>query len=646
MSMRFKGVTETLRGRGIPSNLPVATNKVFNTTLTSLGDPAGLVLSAPTVNTEYPNILSDRPSITGGVDFQLHPLDYISTPATTNVVFTVPIPFGVATNINQVRILNSGGGQLASTVSVISKWREPASQSVPKQAYIKSVLVKMNVTFPDTNPLSLKVDFSTKRTAEANLSFDISSIRSTINTSSFFPSEYAAGENIWEPNAVATFSPEWLCACVFKTRPRPFNSADAQWVGLEGPYQNAGYTYPTNGGGTYAGDSESLSKVEWFMKSMVNDVRPHVETEDLITYEGVGNYAPWLYDRAGTLWLAYFRTGKLEWWRHAHRASQFYKNHIGLTGYFDLRADDVKYSYGRSMLHDYLMTGDTTLVDKIEDITLPTIVDSGNYTAAYTYVEFTGANSIPGWTERHASYALLAQIDAYEATGTTSYLTRAQTIFNAVFDLQQNPANYNVAWTKDGGVPHTIMAHEGGTGGGTGNEPITSPWMCSLLCDSVLRYYIVTEDPNALTFLADLGDYYANVALRTAVSGELTGSTVPWYLAGNNNGLFTYTDSGELGDMEHVPDVLGAMAKCMWAKWAKGESLTALQTAFTNLYGTTTGPDWASFDQNGVTGYWIRDAQATIDNGQTIFRLAPPRKGSWWYNSASDLTYLEEVVNG
>lgn len=626
----------------IGDNPPTAYDKTF--TVSSLDSPATLLLTAPTTPEGYDNLLADAPSVGAGVSFSLHPLEYVTPPQTVNVAFTVPLPFGLVTNVNQVRIMQ-GATEIPTTVEALGYWRDGASQQFPRGAYVRSVLVRANINFPDSNPLSLTASFGQPRTNEAGLTFALSTVRHTIDTSSFFPSEYAAGEAIWEPNAVAVFSTDWLCSCVFKTRPAPFDAADAQWAGLEGAYQNLGYTYPTNGGGTYAGDTESLPRVEWFMRSMVNDVRPHVETEDLINYESA--YAPWLYDRAMTLWLAYIRTGKLKWWRHAHRATQFYKNHINpSTGYFDLRADDVKYSYGQSMMVDYWMTGDESLIAQVEAAALPSLVDSGNYTAAYTYVEYTGSNSIPGWTERHAAYALLAQLNAWELTGTASYLTRAQAIFDALYDLQQNPGTYKVGWVKDGGLPHTIMAHEGGTGGGTGNDPVTSPWMSGLLLDSVLRYYLLTEDPEALTFMADFGDFYANVSLYVASGGEIDGFHVPWYLASNAGGGFTYTDSGQTGDMEHVPDVLGAMAKCLWAKDQLGQDKTALQTAFTNLYALINGPNWLSFELDGITGYWIRTAQATIDLGQTFFRLAPPRKGSWWFNSPSDLTYLEKAVNG
>lgn len=625
---------------------PTAYDKTF--TGQSFAGPIGLVVSAPTLDTDTVDLLMTTPDYSSGVSFSLHPLDYLSFPVTTNVAFTVPVPFGVCTNVNQVRIM-SGTTELATTVEALGYWRDGASQQLPRGAYVRSILVRMNTTFSTSSALSLKVDFSYPRTQEANLTFALSTVRSTIDASTFFSSEYDAAENIWEPNAVATFSAEWLCACQLRQRMSPINTADSQWENYEGAIQVGSYTYPTNGGGTYAGDSEALSRIEQFAMSAVNDLRPHVTTANYVAYEAFGEYEPWLYDRASTLWMVYFKTGKLKWWRHAHRASQFYSQHLRVDGSFDLRAYDIKYSYGRSMLIDYWMTGDETLLDDIETATTPYLTDSGWYRDEYVYQEYTGSESIFGYTERQQGGALLNMLDAWEATGNSTYLTRAQEIFSSAFDLQQNPSTYNVAWSKDGGMPHTVIAHSGGLGGGTGNDVCTSPWMLGIMLDAVLRYYVLTEDADALTFMADAGDYYANVSIRPGSEGQLTGEYVPWYLASDADGVgYTWSESGELTDMEHVPDVLGAMVKCLWAKNVKGESLTALNTAITNLYGSLNSPDWTEYSTNGAIGKWIRVEQATIDDGKAIFRLlgAPPRKFSWWYSFSADMTYLEQVVNG
>lgn len=630
----------------IGSDPPTAYDKTF--TGLTLSAPETLLLSSPTVPTGYDDMLAEAPTWASGVAFSLHPLDYLSFPVTTNVAFTVPVPFGVCTDVDFVRIMQ-GSTELPTTVEVLGYWQDGASQTIPRGAYIRSVLVRMNTTFSTSAAKSLTVDFSYPRTQEANLTFALSTVRHTIDTSSFSPSEYAAGEAIWEPNAVATFSAEWLCSCQLRQRMAPIDTSDAQWENYEGAIQVGSYTYPTNGGGTYAGDSEALSRIEQFAKTAVNDLRPHVTAANYVAYEAFGEYEPWLYDRASTLWMVYFKTGKLKWWRHAHRASQFYSQHLRVDGSFDLRAYDIKYSYGRCMLIDLLMTGDETLLDDIETATTPYLTDNGWYRDEYVYQEYTGSESIFAYTERQQGGALLNMLDAWEATGNSTYLTRAQEIFASAFDLQQNPGTYKAGWVKDGGMPHSVIAHSGGLGGGTGNDPCTSPWMLGIMLDATLRYYLLTEDPDALTFMADAGDYYANVSIRQGTEGQLNGEWVPWYLASDADGVgYTFSEDGESTDMEHVPDVLGAMVKCLWAKSMKGEDYTALNTAITNLYGSLNSPDWSEYSTNGAVGKWIRVEQATIDDGKAIFRLvgAPPRKFSWWYSFSADMTYLEKVVNG
>ena len=197
--------------------------------------------------------------------------------------------------------------------------------------------------------------------------------------------------------------------------------------------------------------------------------------------------------------------------------------------------------------------------------------------------------------------------------------------------MQNNPQN---GWTYTGSFLHSIMSHEGGTGGGTGNEGISSPWMSAILIDVLFKIYIQTNNESILTCIRSFGDYYKNYGTYLGSEGIFTGLRIPWYISGAD---FTYTDSGTFGDVEHVPDVLGAIAKCMFAqKYFIGSVDAGLLSIYNDLRTTL----------DVLIPYWIRTGQATIDNGQTLMRLAPPRKFGWWFNSATDLTFLDEAING
>src|SRR5690606_40199664 len=95
----------------------------------------------------------------------------------------------------------------------------------------------------------------------------------------------------------------------------------------------------------------------------------------------------------------------VKWLRHAHRSAQFYKGRITGDGYFDLKDGDLKYAYGRSLLTDYLFTGDPELLDAIERI-----AGAGE---RWDPVYELDDNF---WTERHQTYALLAALSDRKST--------------------------------------------------------------------------------------------------------------------------------------------------------------------------------------------------------------------------------------
>jgi hypothetical protein len=119
--------------------------------------------------------------------------------------------------------------------------------------------------------------------------------------------------------------------------------------------------------------------------------------------------------RALTLFGMYIRSGDVAWLRHAHRAAQFYGAHLGADGTFDLAAGDLKYAYGSALFLDLMLTGDTRHLPRIA------AVARAGAGWAETYTARTGF-----WTERHQTYALLAALVAWEATGEAGHATRAR----------------------------------------------------------------------------------------------------------------------------------------------------------------------------------------------------------------------------
>ena len=112
--------------------------------------------------------------------------------------------------------------------------------------------------------------------------------------------------------------------------------------------------------------------------------------------------------------------------------------------------EDLKYSYGRSLLTDFLFTGDTTLVPAIERIA------SAGEEWDPTYD--MGTNF---WTERHQAYALLAAVAAWEATGAVRHAARAA---RSPRTRSRWPSNPVESWHADGCMLHGMTAHEGAGG--------------------------------------------------------------------------------------------------------------------------------------------------------------------------------------
>ena len=381
---------------------------------------------------------------------------------------------------------------------------------------------------------------------------------------------------ISEPPVYASFPPAWLLTCLFRSRTDAIDAdADQSWM------------------------DDSLMG---FANTAVNDVPS--EVTELIDY--TTQYEPWLFDRSMTLFDTYLRTGEVTWLRHAHRSAQFYMSHIDQAGFFDLKGGtDLKYSYGRSLLTDFIFTGDPALIDTIKRIA----------SAGETWNPVYTINS-NFWTERHQTYALMAAVSAWEATGDVRHANRAKAIAQASFDMALHPVQ---GWHADGCMLHGMTAHEGAGG----DVPICSPWMSALFSDTMMEYYIQSRDPAALTFLSNLGMFVVNYALYPG--GDGLDYTMPWYLVSS---VKQFSDDGPWGDIEHTCDVAGLVARAAWATKQVGGDTAPLKTALGNLMTSC---------QHNLDS-WHRPGGPAV--GKSEWRLSPARKFNWWFGTTNDLTWM------
>jgi hypothetical protein len=518
------------------------------------------------------DLFPDMPS-SGVVPVTLVPGDTVALGDATLVAFGAPFPPDTITDVSDIRVTDAGGTELAAHVEELVRWRSLAEPAAAGS--VRAALVYLEVTFATRDPITVDLHYGVARTAELGDQPDPTTTWVSI-ASGVDPTEYPAADGVREPSVYATFPADWLGQCLIRTRTSPAD-ADPAWGWYDASFVGSATT-------------------------ATNDVDPRVT--DLIDY--TGDAEPWLFDRTLTLFGVYARTGDVRWLRHAHRSAQYYRAHITADGYFDLKDGDLKYSYGQALLADLILTGDRSLVDPIERIA-----------AAGTEWDEVYTTDTNFWTERHQTYALLAALSAFEATGAAAHATRARAVADASFDHALSPPG---GWAPEGCMLHTMLSHEGA---GV-EEPICSPWMSALFADAAWRYYLHSRDDRALEFLANLGDFVAARGLYDG-SGESLEYTLPWYLASSH---YQWTDDGAWGDWEHTCDVAGLVARGAWARRALGGDPSSLRAATEELL---VGCEM-------LLDNWHRPAGP--ESGQSEWRLSPSRKFNWWFGTTSDLPWL------
>ena len=510
----------------------------------------------------------------GGVDdstrtltrVTLHPIHPEALGPDTLVAFGAPFPRGALASTDKLVVRDIGGAEIASHVEELVAWRSLGDDAAPQS--VRSALVYVRVDIGG-DVLELDLVVNGKRGAELGPQVDPRTL--WVNAA-----QSAYPTTLREPAVYATFPAAYLGDSELRSRTSPVGS-DPSWTWYDDFVVGASHT-------------------------AVNDVPASVTRDELID---VTTYSPWLFDRSMTLFNTYIRTGDVDWLRQAHLATQFYAQHVGAEGYFDLKdSEDLKYSYGQSPLLDLMLTGDRSHLELIERV-----ADA----AAEWDPEYEMSRNF--WTERHQAYALLGALSAWEATGSPVHAARARLVAEASFKMASSPKN---GWKSDGCMMHSFRSHEGFGS----DDAICSPWMSALFADAAFRYFLHSRDPEALRFLAGLGDYAAKIG---TYDGSPSGvpHRVPWYLASS---MMEKTDNGAFDDIEHTCDVAGMVVRAAWARKKLGENPASLiDTAEELIDGCKTN-----------LSDWYRPTSTT----KPVFRISPARKFNWWFGTNSDMPRL------
>ena len=520
---------------------------------------------------------------TGQTAFTLYPIESVAPNQQTRVSFGVPFPKGFVTDLSKVRLLGAGGAEAPVSIQELTPWRDLST--LTNLNSVRSALVQTDVSFPDTDgngradPLSLNIEWGmTARTQQALAPVSVRSTWVAVNDADF-----PASHGVYEPRAYALFSADWYGQSMLKSRLQPFGTEnDPNFASYENYFLNFGRT-------------------------AVNDVDPRVTEANKVHY--LTDFDPWLFDRATTLYQLAFRSGRVDFLREAHRAAQFYANHISADGHFDMRAGDMKYVYGEGISSNYWLTGD----DRLPAVQRRMIPAFDGFNATYTA-------STGFWTERHAAFKLLGYTTGFELLGDAAIGQKAQNTFNAYFNMQSNPV---------GGAPNNgLLMHTSASHGEGGGELVASPWMSVLLVDAVERYYVHSGDARVKQFVTRMADGINRVG-ESMYTGTFNGRSVlvPYYLAGPNLTADQHMQD-IAGDVEHAADVSKVFALAYFFSRADGAPNATYLGRFNDL---TNSAD-AAFD------YWYRPSGPA--SGLTEYRLTPPRKFNWWFRTTADNDYL------
>ncbi|HLU66282.1 MAG TPA: hypothetical protein VKZ63_08390 [Kofleriaceae bacterium] len=508
----------------------------------------------------------------GSVEVTLHPGAEATVGQPAVISFAAPFPRGALADASLLRAVDQGGEELPVHAEEILPWRSmPGGPEAG--ASVRAAMVSVEVTLAERAPRTITLEYGAAPSATLEPPADPRADWVPVKDG-----EYPSGA-VREPRVYASFPADWLSSCLLRGRTTEVG-ADSSWSWYDESLIGSAHT-------------------------AVNDVPAQVTQ----TIDHLGDFDPWLFDRSATLFGVYVRTGDVKWLRHAHRSAQYYLSKVTPEGYFGLKDGDLKYAYGRSLLLDFVLTGDPALVDAIERVAAAASTWNPTYDLGVNF-----------WTERHQTYALLAALAAWQATGKQEHADRVKQIVDASFALAAQPP---AGWKADGCMLHGMTAHEGAGG----DVPVCSPWMSALFGDAVWEYYTQSGDEAALEFLDGLGQYVVDHGLYGG--GDGLDFTMPWYLASSAK---TFSDAGPWGDVEHTCDVAGLVARAAYARDQLGSDPAELRAAATELV------RGCQYDLN----MWHRpDGMA---EGLAEWRLAPARKFNWWFGTTLDMPWLLEQV--
>ena len=291
------------------------------------------------------------------------------------VNFGLPLPPGFLRDAARVRVLDSGGREIAAAVRALEPWRTDG-----REGTIRSVQIQFRADIRREKTLTVKVAFGKAR-GKKTAGF-VSVARTLIGA-----------EGLEGPRVLALVPAKWL--------------SDAWVVGPQVPAAESG---------EYAAYDRLVER----------------NFPGSLRYIDSPQFDHWLFDRTTCWYKMYVRTGERKYLEAAYHAAHFVRTHTWMEGpraggFIPKGSPDLKYVYPRAMHIHYLLTGDERALE------------AGKIMAALALKSWDPVYKGGFWTPRHEGYGLLGVLHGWELTGDRAYWEKARSYADALYEHQRQP---------------------------------------------------------------------------------------------------------------------------------------------------------------------------------------------------------------
>jgi len=356
-----------------------------------------------------------------------------------SVSFGLPLPPGLLSNSQRVRIIDESGKEVTAAVRSLEPWRIGG-----REGSIRALLIQCKLDFSREKTRHIKIQFQLRRENEPN----------------FIPMEKTliTADGLNGPRVLALIPARWLC--------------DSLVVGPQTP----------------ASESGEYRAYDQFVEKNFPGSLAYLDSKV---------YSEWLFDRTSVYYKMFVRTGDAKFLGAAYHSAHFIRLHTKMdapdAGIFTLKGADLKYVYPRAMHIHYLLTGDERMLEAGKIMASycfdhqDPVYDPGSITPSAI-----GADPERGrkfWTLRHQGYGLLGVLHGWELTGDRKYWIKARQCVDAYYKHQQQPPD---GFPPDGSLRQDWSLYDPNEATFKG---ATSAWMMALLLDPLFYYWTLSKDP-------------------------------------------------------------------------------------------------------------------------------------------------------